>query len=219
MRNYFYFIIFLIFLSCKNKSEKKNEIIFLKPISEIKIKTKKIFEYKLNIIDSLIVNNSTKEIDVLINGVENFLGGKNLKLKIHSENIIDEPIQEFNNGLIYAKQLFISKKEITFYPNEMNIPKENLIVKTQTYTGKNLHKFNFIGGRDGKIKFIKNSCNDADFNQVALNYGNENIVIKNILNASFFEYDIDKDGYMEQYLLGTRNCSKEIVILRIRDKK
>ena len=218
MKNYFYFIIFLIFLSCKDKSEKNNEIIFLKPVSEIKIKTKKNFEYKLNIIDSLIVNNSTKEIDLLINGVENFLGGENLNLKIHSENIILEPIQEFNNGLVYAKQLFISKNEITFYPNEMNIPKENLRIRTETYGGENLHKFNFIGG-NGKIKFMKNSCNDSDFNQVILNYGNKNLVIKNILNASFFEYDIDKDGNTEQYLLGTRSCSKEIVILRIRDKK
>ncbi len=42
------------------------------------------------------------------------------------------------------------------------------------------------------------------------------IIIDSLINASFFEYDLDADGLKEQYLFGYRNCSQEMVILRTR---
>jgi hypothetical protein len=219
MKLYLCFLILLIFSGCKNETEIKSEIKIVELLPNKQQKTNKIqiYKYNLNIKDSLITNNSKKEIDVLINGVGKFLGGKNLNLGIHSECIGCEPVEEFNGNLVFAKQLFISKDEITFYPNEINNSTKKIRIKTQTCDSEKTNKFNFIGG-NAKIKFAKVSCNDSNLNDVMLDYGKENITIKSMINATFFEYDIDKNGRNEQYLIGTRNCSQEIVILRIRDK-
>ena len=101
------------------------------------------------------------------------INGKNLNLKIQSECIGCEPVEEFNGNLVFAKQLFISKDEITFYPNEINNSTKKIRIKTQTCDSEKTNKFNFIGG-NAKIKFAKVSCNDSNLNDVILDYGKEN---------------------------------------------
>jgi hypothetical protein len=46
---------------------------------------------------------------------------------------------------------------------------------------------------------------------------NETIDTNINYGISFFEFDLDNNGIKEQYLLGTRNCSQEVVLLRIND--
>lgn len=219
MKIYTLFLILLLFVGCKDETEAKSEIktVALLPKKAEKRSKIQIFKYKLNISDSVIFNNSNKEVDVLINGVEKYLGGKNLNLITQSENIGGEPFEEYNKGLLFAKQLFISKEQITFYPKEMKTSEETTRLKTQTCNAEKINTFDFIGG-NAEIRFVKVSCNDTDLNDVILKYGKENITIKNMINATFFEYDMDKNGTNEQYLMGSRNCSQEMVILRIRDK-
>ena len=69
------------------------------------------------------------------------------------------------------------------------------------------------------MDYQNSSCMDADLVTINLTYDNGFININNILMPSFFEYDLDKDGINEQYILGVRNCTQELILLRINDNK
>ena len=212
MKIYLLFASLIILISCKqnNHPESLNSKLITDSI--------KVFNYKLNIKDSLIINNSNKEIDLLINGSKNFLGGKYLGLKFGCDYIVGQPIEEYKGNIIFANRLLISEKEIKFYLKSIDTSKSLKKIESKTCFGEKSNIFKFKNG-NGKIKFVKVSCNDTNLNDVILNYGKNQITIKNMINARFFEYDIDKDGINEEYLLGVRNCSQEIVILRIRNRK
>jgi hypothetical protein len=66
------------------------------------------------------------------------------------------------------------------------------------------------------MKYVGVSCNDADFNKVRLTFSSGELVVDSLINAIFFEDDLDNDSQPEQYLMGMRNCSQELAILRIR---
>lgn len=202
----------IILISCKQIEEKKEKS------SKAIIDSVKIFKYKLNVTDSSIINNSNKEVDILINGSRNYLQGKYLDLKFNCDYIISQPIEEYNGHLIFANQLLITQNQIIFYQESIDKSKSSNKIESKSCYNQKLSSFKYSNG-EGIIEFEKVSCNDTDLNNVILNYGNGSVKIKNMINARFFEYDIDKDGINEEYLLGVRNCSQEIVILRIRNRK
>jgi hypothetical protein len=176
------------------------------------------FSYQNNFKDKNISNNSAKQIDLLFNGVDNYFGGnKNTGVHFSTECMGCEPIQEFQGGLLYAKRFMITPEEIRFCQSYYISDSAKTVRRYSDNREKTNPSFNFKEGTVS-IKYTGVSCNDADFNQVKLSYSSGNIIVDSLINASFFEYDLDTDGRKEQYLLGTRNCSQEIVLLRIRDR-
>lgn len=178
-----------------------------------------IFSFITNFSHPNISNTSDRRIDLLFNGVNNYLGGKrNPDIDFHTECLECEPMQKVLGGkeLLFAKRLLITPKQIKYYKNILPINDTVNCIKFQT-DGRNRtnRKFQFNEG-NGIIEYIGISCDDADFNKIRLTFSKGEIVIDSLINASFFEYDLNNNGSKEQYLFGTRTCNQEFVLLRIR---
>ena len=178
------------------------------------------FSFVTNFSHPNITNKSDRQIDMLFNGIDNYLGGQsNPNVRFHTECMRCEPIQEYMGGLLFAKRLLISNDKITYFKTGFEIPDSLNRIELISDDGERTNtKFEFTDGK-GSIRYIGISCIDADFNKVSLLYTTGEVIIDSLINASFFEYDSDADGQKEQYLFGTRNCSQEFVILRIRKPK
>ncbi len=177
------------------------------------------FIYENDIRLPSVKNRSDMQIDLLYNGVEGFLGGQwNNKVNFKTECLSCEGVVEFNGGLVFAKRLLITADTIKFYKEDLSIVKDSKYLKIKGYEGKrkNLH-FNLSNAR-ASLHYGGVSCNDANFYGVQLHFKNGDIAIDSLINAGIFEYDLDSDGQEEQYLIGVRNCSQELVILRIRPR-
>lgn len=176
--------------------------------------------FKQIIKDSAIVNTTDRTIEVLFNGVDGFLDGeRNRKLNFKTECMVCESFQPYDNGLIFGKRLYIEKDFVKIYPKDVNISDTAKIIKTFNFYGDTKKKVFDFGNGKVTMKYQGQSCNDAVYVKINLKYDKGSIEISNLINASFFEYDLDNDGEMEQYLFGTRNCSQELVILRITKPK
>lgn len=176
-----------------------------------------VFSYKTDFDNPNISNRSDRKIDLLFNGVNNYFGGyPNPKVRFRTECLPCEPIQEYMGALLFAKRLLIMPDQIRFYSNDFAFSDTLDRIKTNRDNRKRINPTFLFSDGKGSIKHIGASCNDADFNMVRLLYPTGEIVIDSLINASFFEYDLNKDGQAEQYLLGSRNCSQELVLLRIR---
>lgn len=169
-----------------------------------------------NISDPSIINTTGRTVDVLFNGVDNYLGGqRNPEINFTTECMVCEPIQTYEHGLLFGKKLFITKDSIAIFKNDRNISDTTGLVKMVGYYGeRKTRQYPFSQG-NLTMKYQGQSCNDADFVLVNLSYAKGSIKFNKLINASFFEYDLDNNGMKEQYLLGTRNCSQEVVLLRV----
>ena len=168
--------------------------------------------------DASISNNTEKTIDILFNGADNYLGGhRNAKMNFATECMVCEPIQVYKQGFLFGKRLYITKDSVIIYQSDRDISDTAGLIKMKGYYGESKpKKYQFSSG-SLTMKYQGQSCNDADFALVKLSYDKGAISFDKLINASFFEYDINKNGINEQYLLGTRNCSQELVLLRIND--
>lgn len=212
--------ILLISACDNNKKTKKDNLVTVKPKIDSKTSSVLTVEYQTNFRDHNISNNTDRQIDLLFNGIHNYFGSYNKKqIDFNSECLECEPIQEYYNGLVFAKQLLIKTNQIKFFDFEITGKDglNHINVQTNKRERKNT-KFKFSDGV-ASIKYIALSCDDADYNKVQLTYPSGEILIDSLINASFFEYDLNKNGQNEQYLYGTRNCSQEFVLLRIRKDK
>lgn len=174
------------------------------------------FYFNTNFTNKNIENNSDSKIDLLFNGVTGYLEGyKDPDVSFNTECMSCQPVQEFNGGILFGKQLLITKDSIRYYKNTFDLPDSlNRINTISNAERKNL-KFNFQQG-NGNVSYIGMSCNDADFYKILLTYPTGQIIVDSLINASLFEYDLNKDGQKEQFLMGMRNCTQELVILRTR---
>ena len=214
--NLFLILILLFALACKKESEKISSISVL-PKKIIKSNKDSIVNFILNVKDKSIFNNTDKEIYVLINGEREYLEINN-KTSFHysTECLKCQSIEIFGNKLLFAKQLLISENNIKYFKTPIVISEKLKQIETERLFEQKIIKFKFKAGI-GKIKFEKVACNDSDLNEITLNYGKQKIIIRNFIEANFFEYDLDENGTNEQYIFGARNCSQEVVILRIRE--
>ncbi|MEZ5013988.1 MAG: hypothetical protein R2794_06820 [Chitinophagales bacterium] len=217
---YFIFIILVsFFASCDNKTTTIPESLATDRSQTDSLATDSVltFSFVTNFSHKNISNTSDRQIDLLYNGIDNYLGGhSNHKVHFQTECLACEPIQQYMGGLLFAKRLLIATDQINYYKKDFDIPDSiNRIKFSSDGRERTNPKFQFSDGK-GSIKYIGISCNDADFNKVRLTYPTGEIVIDSLINASFFEYDLNMDGQKEQYLLGLRSCSQEFVILRIR---
>ena len=209
----------LLVTSCDNKTTTKSEKSVTDKPKIYSLATDSIltFSFVTNFSHQNIFNKSDRQIDLLFNSIDKYLGGlSNHKVHFQTECLSCEPIQEYLGGLLFAKRLLITKDQIKYFKNDFDIPDSLNRIKFNSDDRKRTNlKFQFTDGK-GTIKYIGISCNDADFNKVQLTYSTGEIVIDSLINASFFEYDLDTDGQKEQYLFGSRSCSQEFVLLRIR---
>jgi hypothetical protein len=190
-----------------NKAEKLDSVFY--PIIDFK--------------DSNITNTTPLKIDVLYNGIKNFLNGKlNKNVRFPTDCITCNAVQKFDNDLLFGKRLKFSKDKVELLNRDTTLPAKNNIPRIRSdynrWSNKNIQKqtkFKFSQG-NGCIKFISHSCDDADFELIRLNYKNGFIEIKDLIGIELFEFDLDKDGIKEQYLMGMRNCTQELAIIRIR---
>lgn len=219
MKHFIYIILALLVASCDNKTTSNSESSVTDKHKTDSLATDSIltFPFVTNFSHKTISNKSDRQIDLLFNSVDNYLGGQpNYKVHFQTECLPCEPIQKYMGGLLFAKRLLITTNQINFYKNDFGIPDSINRIKFNSDDRERTNpKFQFSDGK-GSIKYIGISCNDADFNKVRLTYPTGEIVIDSLINASFFEYDLNMDGQKEQYLLGSRSCNQEFVILRIR---
>ena len=173
------------------------------------------FYFNTNFTDKNIENNSDRKIDLLFNGVTGYLGGQSSsQVRFNTECMLCEPLQEFNGGLLFGKQLLITNDSIRYYKNTFDLPDTLNRIRTISNAERKNPKFNLQHGK-GNARYIGMSCNDADFNKVRLTFPTGQVIVDSLINASFFEYDLNKDGQKEHFLMGMRNCSQELVILRM----
>ena len=218
MKSIIYISLLLFLSSCDSKTDKQSKVSQpAKPkINSNVADSVLVLKYKIDVSDRNIKNSSDRKVDLLFNGVDNHLGGqRNPKVNFHTECMFCEPVQKFRNGLLFAKRLLITSDEIKYYKTDFNIPDSSNLIKLVTPRERNNPRFSFEGGK-GRIKYLGISCNDADFNKTKLSFETGDVVVDSIINVSFFEYDLNSDGQKEQYLLGSRSCSQELVILRVR---
>ena len=215
MKFLIYILLALVFISCGNDQNKT----VIKP--EVKTgmqdsATDSIltFHYQKNFSHKHIQNNSGKQVALLFNNSNDYFGmNKNDSIFFPTECLQCEQVYEYKGGLLFANQLHLLPNELKYYQKAFKGTPGKYIAKE---VGERRKKtFKFSEGK-GSIQLRGISCNDADFYKVQLNYPSGNIIIDSFINASFFEYDIDNNGQMEQYLVGTRNCDQEVIILQVK---
>lgn len=166
--------------------------------------------------DTNIVNTSGRRIIALYNSVDHFLTSTDTShFRFSTECMICEAVTPYEDHLLFANRLELSATKAIYRKLEHpSMDTIKAIRRVGSYDNFNTVRFHFSRGT-GKIRHLGQSCNDASFKEVVLNYEQGDIKIRNVLNAEFFEYDMDKNGEPEQYILAMRNCSQELAFLQI----
>ncbi len=169
-----------------------------------------------NISDSSIINTTDRTIDILFNGVDNYLGGqRNPKMNFATECMVCEPVQVYEQGFLFGKRLYVTSDSVILFRSDRNIPDTTALIKMTGFYGERKTKKHRFSQGNLSMKYQGQSCMDADFVGVNLAYKKGSLSINKFINASFFEFDLDRDRQPEQFLIGTRNCSQELVLIRI----
>ncbi len=211
---YIWLLITLLY-GCQSSPPAKKQEVVVQKLAQPKEKVYASIEI---VADSNITNTSNHKIFVQYNSVDRFLL-KNDSVGIHfpTECMVCQSMKIYKGHLLFANQLEIFTEKTSLRDTRLSIDSFRKLKSIDPYFGSLSKKrlFSFSGGK-GSITYLKQSCNDADFKKVLLNYNDSgSIKIKNVLDAVFFEYDLDKDGKPEQFILAMRNCSQELAILRI----
>lgn len=225
MKKIIYFLIILVTASCNYN--KNSVIINNEQVNQDSLNVDSIlsFRYVIDIHDTCITNTTdNRRIDLLLSNVQGFLGGKFKVLFDFGEYMWAGDLIELEDGLLFCDRLLITKDGIKYFKNnKFNLKNRyHKPIKLYGEMCKDSHKkyrqdsdrFIFGNGK-GTINYVNQFCQDANNKKVILNYGNGKIEINKIPDASFFEYDLDKDGINEQYVIGGAVCGPELVILRI----
>ena len=217
MKPLYYIIALTIAFSCKSKISNVNpNNIDSSNAKRDSITLPVVYQYILNFKDKNIKNHSDRIVDVLYNGINNYLAGKaNANVRFQSECMRCLNVQQYNEGILFGKQLIINNNNISYLSDKIDIPDSVGIIPNVSLKDRRSQTFRYKDV-SATMKFTGISCNDADFNRVELSYDSGKITVDSLINASLFEFDLDRDGFAEQFLIGVRNCSQELVILRLR---
>jgi hypothetical protein len=209
----------LLFASCHHKETAKTA----DPIQIDKTDSlpATAFTTRLVTSDSNLTNTSGRQLFVLYNSIVGFLPRTDSSSgtpasRFATECMICEPLHVYNDHLVFAGQLEIFSDRTSRTFNDLPIPPNSPRPKRFGSNDREdkPNSFKFSEGT-GRIEYIRRSCNDAALTTLTLTYKTGQFKLKNILNANFFEFDMNKDGRPEQYILATRNCSQELAILKI----
>jgi hypothetical protein len=173
-----------------------------------------VFDERLAGSDSNIINNSGKRITVLYNSIADFPGPKDSMIYFMTECMQCEPVQTFNDHLVFASQLEIFFDKTIYRDKKLVLPAASKFIHQLGSYERRTKKFEFQSGR-GELRFTEPFCMNADTYKLVLHYQSGDITIDNIFDARFFEYDLDKSGVTEQYILSSRNCSQELTVFKI----
>ena len=174
----------------------------------------------VNIVDSSITNSTNRTVDVLVNGVDNYLGGKHdPRLNFSTECMVCEPVLSLKDGFLFGRRLKITSDSVVMYKSDQSLSDTTAKVNVVSFYGEKGTKKSSFSAGNVLMKYQGRSCNDADFVSVELKYDDGSLIFNQIIYPSFFEFDLDHNGIKEQYLLGIRNCSQELVLLRINEPK
>jgi hypothetical protein len=207
-------ILLILFWSCSPKQQEKQAGEVKK--SNTNLTADSVYVSHEIISDTNIVNSSGHKIVALYNSINNFLS-KTDTVGVHfsTECMMCEAVVPYRNHLIFANQLNLSPEKAVFNKAELSLLDSiESIKRVGSYGSFSTVNFTFSNGT-GVIKHVGQSCNDAYFKEVTLKYKQGYIKIKNALNAEFFEYDLDNNGKLEQFILAMRNCSQELAVLQI----
>ncbi|HET6995024.1 MAG TPA: hypothetical protein VFI06_08580 [Chitinophagaceae bacterium] len=212
------FLIFLLALSgCHSgiSDEKKSNPDPLQPVPETGPNNKfPVFEGRPVGPDSNIINASSKKIAVLYNSVADFPGPKDSLIHFMTECMQCEPVQAFKDHLVFAKQLEVFIDKTIYHDTKLDVPVGSRFIHQLASYERKTKKFEFQAGK-GELRFTEPFCMNADTYKLILHYKSGDIIINNIFDARFFEYDLDKNGVTEQYILSSRNCSQELTVFKI----
>jgi hypothetical protein len=187
----------------------------IEPIPVPVIKSKfPVFEERQVEVDSNIINSSGKKITVLYNSMDGYPGPKDSMIYFMTECMQCEPVQTFNDHLVFAGQLEIFTDKTIYHDKKLALPASSAFVHQQASYERRTKKFQFQAGK-GALRFTTPFCMNADTYKLVLHYQSGDITINNIYDARFFEYDLDKNGVAEQYVLSSRNCSQELTVFKI----
>jgi hypothetical protein len=218
LKHFIFIVAALLVASCDHKTTNKSDSSLLDEpkTGSLSVDSILTFSFVTNFQNQNISNKSDRQVDLLFNGVNNYFGGHlHSEVDFRTECLPCAPVQEYLGGILFAKRLFITTDRIKYYKNDFGIPDSVKRIKLKTNNRERISSmFQFSDGK-ATIQYIGISCNDADFRSVLLSYPTGQIKIDSMINASFFEYDLNFDGQMEQFILGARSCSREFVLLRI----
>lgn len=217
MKTFTAYLYFLLAISCGTKKHKVEEAVQPGPVSAKAIKQEREFSAVDISTHMGIINRSKRRIFLMYNSTENrFPVIDSAHTVFETECMACGPVQQFDGHLVFARRLVIFQQKSIYYQNDLPIPGSASTVKKYSSGGPGELpvRFRFSNGT-GSIAYIKESCNDAGLNTVTLKYPEGTLVIKDLLNPTFFEFDLDGNGISEQYLLATRNCTQELAILKI----
>jgi hypothetical protein len=185
------------------------------PVAVPGIKNKfPVFEERQVDADSNIINSSGRKITVLYNSMDGFQGLKDSMIYFMTECVQCEPVQIFNDHLVFANQLEIFIDKTIYHDKKLVLMASSGFVHQQASYERRTKKFQFQAGK-GELRFTEPFCMNADTYKLVLHYQSGDITINNIFDARFFEYDLDKNGATEQYVLSSRNCSQELTVFKI----
>lgn len=208
------FTFFFGFCGSQNDEKKNGKFKKDAPVSDTLVVT-----YQLDVHSNKIKNTTTKKVDILLNNSRDLLDINNNKLlpiNFNKDYVFSSSIQIFSNDLLFENQLLISNDKIKYL-------KKPVVLDDQKET---LNKFLLQGEKEinFKLKEVKSvlkvqsqSCMDADWVKVSLKFEKGSIDFEKLINPCVFNFDSDRDGKNEIYIIGIRNCSQEMYILRIRD--
>ena len=209
----YFFAIVIILCSCTSNDDRSNQkqVAIHKETAATQTYYSKEISSNVN-----IINTTGRKIIVLYNSVDGFLPKSDTNaLHFSTECMGCEPVQLYKDHLVFAHQMEVFPDRTTFHKKELtSIDSSGYIKRVSGYGNEKSVSFSFSDGK-GSIKHIRQSCNDAELKEVVLIYRDGEVKINNVLNASFFEYDLNKDGRPEQFIFASRNCSQELAIIQI----
>lgn len=170
--------------------------------------------YKLDVSGPSIHNSTSRRVDLLMNSVQGYLGGHFCRNnRLPTDCMECEPFQPTRDGFVYARYFEFGPDSARYSAGGARIDSgSNPLPRFQVT--KKLQKKSFPG-KVVTFRYAGPSCDDADLVNVEVRYPGGTIRLDSVLNPSFFEYDLDADSELEQFVFGSRDCSQEMVLFRI----
>jgi hypothetical protein len=125
LKHIIFILLVLLVTSCDNRTKTVSDnSVIDKPKTDTSATDSILtFSFVTNFSHQHISNKTDRQIDLLFNGIDNYLGGQsNHKVHFQTECLPFEPIQEYLGGLLFAKRLLITTDQIKYFKNDFVIP-------------------------------------------------------------------------------------------------
>jgi len=173
-----------------------------------------VIRYRLDVKGPGIHNSTSRRVDLLMNSVNGYLGGHFCRsIRLPTECMACEPFEPAEGGFVYAR-FFKFGPDSARYSSGGASGNSRTKSITTFHVSKKFQKKSFPG-KVVTFRHAGTSCDDANLVNVEIRYPDGSVRLDSVLDPLFFEYDIDVDSEKEQFVLGSRDCSQEMVLFRI----